>query len=259
MQTSVNSTDQILVIDDDEVMREVLSLLLDAEGHRVLTADSGEAAMALLAMLPPKRLPDVVLTDLKMPGMSQPALATRLRLACPPPAVLIAMSGSTPTAGEAAAFDAFLMKPFTVADLDAAVGRARAGAAEGPDPKPGGVRHRKKAAVPAQDEVLNETTYAKLSAAMGASLPQFHAMILDDTLARIERMRAAVASRDEENFVREAHTIKGSCGMLGATELQVLAERVETGGLADSSLLHDFGPAVERLRRILDKQAGQTG
>jgi CheY-like chemotaxis protein len=259
MQTSGSLAGPILVIDDDEVMREVLSMLLGAAGHRVLTVDSGDAALALVAGLAPEERPGVVLTDLTMPGLSQAALAMRLRLACPPPALLVAMSGSEPAAGEAAAFDAFLLKPFTVADLDAALERARTSAAGAQNSAPAGVRHGKKTPVPARGEVLNETVYTKLSAAMGASLTQFHTMLLEDTLVRIERMRAAAVSHDEETFIREAHTIKGSCGMLGATELQLLAERGETGGWADSSLLNDFGPAVERLRRILEKQAAQTG
>ena len=259
MQTSVNSTGPILVIDDDEVMREVLSLLLGAAGHNVLTVDSGEAALTLLAALPQGQRPAVVLTDLTMPGLSQSALAMRLRLACPAPGLLVAMSGSAPAADEAAAFDAFLLKPFTVADLEAAVERARAHSAGTRTPVPAGARRGKKAPVEAHNEVLNEAVYARLSAAMGASLTQFHTMLVEDTLARIERMRAAIANHDEETFIREAHTIKGSCGMLGATELQVLAERGETGGLAGSSLINDFGPALERLRRMLDKQARQTG
>jgi len=257
MQTSDKPIDRVLVIDDDAVMREVLSLLLEADGHSVITAGAGDVALALLATLPPEQLPTVILTDLKMPGLSQGALATRLRGASSQPALLVAMSGSEPAAGEAAAFDAFLRKPFTVADLEAAVSLARTHAAGVQSSAPKSGRGAKKTPVPAHNEILNETVYATFSAAIGAALPQFQTMILKDTLARIKRIRSAAASHDEEALVHEAHTIKGSCSMLGATELRALAEQVETGGLAGSSLINDFEPALERLRRILDKQAGR--
>jgi CheY-like chemotaxis protein/HPt (histidine-containing phosphotransfer) domain-containing protein len=259
MQTSVSPTSQILVVDDDEVMREVLSLLLEASGRRVLTADSGTVALALLATLAPEQCPDVILTDMKMPGLSKDALALQLRLACPPPTLLVAMSGSKPARGEAVGFDAFLLKPFTVADLDAAVERSRHSAAGAQSAPPADVRKGKKAPIRVLDEVLNETVYTKLSAMMGASLSQFYSMLLEDVLVRVERMRSATATHDEATLVREAHAIKGSCGMLGAMELQTLAGRIEAGGLSGSSLINNFGPAVERLRRMLDKQAGQTG
>ena len=54
---------QILVIDDDELSREVLALLLQNEGYAVETADSGDAALLHVTTA---HLPDVVLTDLQM-------------------------------------------------------------------------------------------------------------------------------------------------------------------------------------------------
>ena len=72
----VNRTDQVMVIDDDAIMLELLPLLLGAEGHTVRTADSGDAALALLSHLAPDQLPNVVLVDLKMPGAT-PMAPTR--------------------------------------------------------------------------------------------------------------------------------------------------------------------------------------
>lgn len=253
-----NFTGRVLVIDDDVVMREVLSLLLGEAGYDVTTAESGDGALALLSTLAAEQLPSVLLVDLTMPGLSRGTLAVRLRGACPPPAVLVAMSGSEPLGKEIAAFDEFLLKPFTVADMNAAVERARmrvtgvrvSGTARAKTQTPRG------SAGQVSSEVLDETIYAKLVSVMGAAaLPQLYNLFLDDAPMRIDRMRSAAASGDEGTFVREAHTLKGGCGMLGATELQALAQRTETGGLASGSLLDDFGPAIERVRSILDKHA----
>ena len=56
----------ILVVDDEKSQREILEMILSGEGYDVTTASSGEAAMKFVA----DRHFDLVLTDLKMTGMS---------------------------------------------------------------------------------------------------------------------------------------------------------------------------------------------
>lgn len=58
---------KILLIDDEPIVREVFARLLTSLGHTVLQAQSGEAAITLLEAGEPLEL---VLTDLKMPGLS---------------------------------------------------------------------------------------------------------------------------------------------------------------------------------------------
>ncbi|MEI9977978.1 MAG: response regulator [Edaphobacter sp.] len=54
----------VLVIDDDALSREVLTLLLDAAGYIAEEADSGEAAISQLQSA--NSIPQVILTDLQM-------------------------------------------------------------------------------------------------------------------------------------------------------------------------------------------------
>ncbi|MBL4687750.1 MAG: sigma-54-dependent Fis family transcriptional regulator [Nannocystaceae bacterium] len=105
---------RILVVDDEEAMRHMLDLLLRREGYEVHTADSGEAAIAILdgAGYPPV---DVVLTDVRMPGLGGLGLVDWL---CEhrPNATTIVMSafGSVELALEAmhrGAYD-YISKPF---------------------------------------------------------------------------------------------------------------------------------------------------
>ena len=56
----------ILVVDDEKNQREILETILSGEGYDVTTASSGEAAMKFVQ----SRRFDLVLTDLKMTGMS---------------------------------------------------------------------------------------------------------------------------------------------------------------------------------------------
>ena len=57
----------VLVVDDDDDVRETLALILESEGHRVSLAADGRAA---LARLDAGDMPDVMLLDLRMPVMT---------------------------------------------------------------------------------------------------------------------------------------------------------------------------------------------
>ncbi len=123
-----SSSARVLIVDDDEMSRELMGVLLEAEGYGVDSAESGEAALALLDRDGGPR-PDVVLTDVQMPGMTSAQLAGRLRRACGRKTLLLAMSGSRPAEAAIARFDGFLMKPFTMQEVAAALAARGAGRA----------------------------------------------------------------------------------------------------------------------------------
>jgi HPt (histidine-containing phosphotransfer) domain-containing protein len=66
-------------------------------------------------------------------------------------------------------------------------------------------------------------------------------------------MRQAASDNDDAAYKREAHAIKGGCGMVGALELQTLATSMEERGLSDDHVasLKEFIGACERLRGML--------
>ena len=64
-----------LIVDDDSDIRSLLRLILETEGFAVLEAAHGEEALAII----PTSIPDVVVTDLKMPVLNGLALIERLR------------------------------------------------------------------------------------------------------------------------------------------------------------------------------------
>ena len=228
----------LLVVDDDELSREVLALLAAEAGFDCETAESGAGALELLAA--GAATPDVVLTDMQMPGITGESLARLLRSACGPQTVLLAMSGSQPAQSALKAFDGFLLKPFTMDELEAAL----AGTTRSPEPT-----------APA---VLNQAIYANLAANMPRTqLLALYAMCLDDAEKRLRTMQAAAEARDGDAYTRAAHAIKGGCGMVGATELAALAGAMETGGLPDvgnQAPFAEFMAASTRLRGMLDAQ-----
>jgi two-component system response regulator AtoC len=110
----------VLVVDDERNMRMVMEMALEEAGYRVLTAETAEEAMPLL------RDPDlqVVLSDLKMPGMGGEAFIARCRRDRPElPVIVVTAFGSIRSAIEciqAGAVD-YLTKPFEPEDLQFAV------------------------------------------------------------------------------------------------------------------------------------------
>jgi PAS domain S-box-containing protein len=108
----------ILVVEDEESLREVAREVLESSGYRVLTASCGKEALSVSAAHPePVRL---LLTDVVMPGMSGPELAERLRPERPEMSVLY-MSGYTEEIvaqhGTMGRGTRLLTKPFSVAAL----------------------------------------------------------------------------------------------------------------------------------------------
>jgi HPt (histidine-containing phosphotransfer) domain-containing protein len=102
--------------------------------------------------------------------------------------------------------------------------------------------------------VLDEAVYRKLAGSMRpAQLEQLYALCLTDAETRVAGMRRAAASDDDAAYKRQAHAIKGSCGMVGAIELQTLATSMEERGLSDDHVasLNEFMLACERLRGML--------
>jgi PAS domain S-box-containing protein len=107
---------RLLLLEDEPSVREGLSALLDCVGYDVVTASTGEEALALV-MDPP---PTVLLSDVTLPGIGGPATAKRLREQWPELKVVL-MSGYADDLMRATASREgwhFLQKPFEFADLE---------------------------------------------------------------------------------------------------------------------------------------------
>ena len=57
---------KILIVDDSPTELHILSQILEAQGHRALTASDGEAGISLAR----EEIPDLILMDVVMPGMN---------------------------------------------------------------------------------------------------------------------------------------------------------------------------------------------
>ncbi len=253
MSTEPITRSRTLVVDDDAVMREVLLALLDMQGHEVHVVDSGDEALHRLATEP---APDFVLTDMVMPGIHGGALVEALRGAMAPSTRLVGMSGSRPQQRVLDSLDAFVLKPFGYADLEAVLHSAAAPDSHAPGQaaqgEPG-TEPESAANQPVSGGVLDEAIFASLRGSFrSAQLAELYTMTLNDVETRRKRMEEFTAADDLEAAQREAHSIKGLCGMVGARELGDLAGRVEAGTTFDVFAIHEIEVACARLRRMLD-------
>jgi CheY-like chemotaxis protein len=111
---------QILVVDDEPAICASIKMLLEHDGHKVQTANSGEEALSRLEQ---ERF-DLVTTDFSMEGLKGDALAVAIKQRLPNQPVLmisangaIAQSFGEPLPG----VDMVISKPFSMEDLREAI------------------------------------------------------------------------------------------------------------------------------------------
>jgi signal transduction histidine kinase/CheY-like chemotaxis protein len=114
---NLHGTEIILVVDDEGLMLTMAETILAEFGYRVLTAGSGQKAMAILSREDTKV--DLIITDLVMPVMSGRELVERARQLRPGTKILC-MSGYLRQADQQGG-TAYLQKPFTSRELLARV------------------------------------------------------------------------------------------------------------------------------------------
>ena len=104
---------RVLIVDDNREAAEMLQFLLDMHGYQVEVAHDGADGLELNARFAPQ----VICSDLNMPGMSGYELARTIRAGGAHGQLLIAVSGvaeGSADAIHAAGFDTRLTKPFSL-------------------------------------------------------------------------------------------------------------------------------------------------
>ncbi len=234
----------LLLVEDDEITRHLLTLLLEGAGWRVTSTADGDGALEAARACDP--LPAVVLTDLQIPGISGSNLAAALRAAIQPSPIVIAMT-ATATAGTPQGFDALLVKPFPAEAVAECCASCES-------------RAQPPAAAAADEGALDVPTFEQLRESIPADrLSGLYDFAIADAEARIQKLNRAAIEGDDAQYRRDAHALKGSCGMIGAVRLQRLAAAAEADGiqpgttLMEWNLLADFHGEVAAIRRILER------
>jgi two-component system KDP operon response regulator KdpE len=109
----------ILIIDDDPDLLGVCSVGLEALGHQVRTADTGNEGLAEAAV----RAPDVIVLDLGLPDLDGLEVCKRIRAWSSVPIIVLSADGSEDRKVDALddGADDYMTKPFGMRELDARV------------------------------------------------------------------------------------------------------------------------------------------
>jgi CheY-like chemotaxis protein len=224
---------RVLLIDDDAISREVLSMMLEMHGLPVDSAEDGKQALELVENT--ATLPGIILMDTQMPGVSGTRLikALRQRLKdrnASEQTRIIAISGSEVGDAIHQAADGFLLKVLALLEAPASASTLdlQASAAPGPSETP-------ETRAILDPVVLDPTVLGKLKAMMpDAALREVYAAVAADMETRLATLSAAMDAGDATAVASIAHTIKGGCGMVGLTGATEAAASLENSNLPDS-------------------------
>lgn len=116
--------EKILIIDDEKPTLKMFSLFLEVYGFSIFTAESGEEGLAVFE----RERPEIVLTDIKMPGMDGIEVLREIKRRSPTTEVIVITGhGDMDLAIQALNLDAadFINKPIQRQSLEQALARAR--------------------------------------------------------------------------------------------------------------------------------------
>jgi CheY-like chemotaxis protein len=110
----------VLVVEDDEALRDTLIETLELAGHPVIAAANGAAALEEVR----RRRPALILLDLSMPVMDGRAFITAYRQLTGPHAPVVVCTAHPDPVGQSVRLEAsdYLTKPFVIRDVLAVVG-----------------------------------------------------------------------------------------------------------------------------------------
>jgi CheY-like chemotaxis protein/HPt (histidine-containing phosphotransfer) domain-containing protein len=242
----------VLIIDDDMVSREVMATVLTMSGYLVQTASGGDESLAMLHA--ESFLPDVILMDTQMPGLSGAALIRQLRANSA--ATIYAISGSHAPDSVVNSVDGFLMKPIGPEALQRVLEKHAFGFRPAPSAGLG----------PAPETlplVVNPKVLAQLRDIMKESaVREIYAAVLADLDKRRPQLEAAIELGDHATVRRIGHSIKGGCSMAGALEAARVGELIEFG-VDDLEYIRSLLPLLEsatrNLQRMLDAEFSPQG
>jgi YesN/AraC family two-component response regulator len=113
----------VLIVDDEEMMRNLLEKILSREGYKIRTAEDGLAALEMQREEPS----DIIISDMKMPRMNGFELLKEIKKDFPKTGTIIMTAyGDTYTVKDALLLgaDEYLTKPFKSYELSMIVERA---------------------------------------------------------------------------------------------------------------------------------------
>jgi signal transduction histidine kinase/CheY-like chemotaxis protein len=206
-EISLSST-RVLLVEDGNINRKLISLILRRAGAEVMTAENGQIAVELAA----QHTFDAILMDMQMPVMDGYTATARLReqgITAPVIALTAhAMKGDEDKC-RAAGCSGYLAKPVNADDLLRTLGGML-----GPRPLPAG----------STEDVAGIVSSLPTEDADFREIVEEYVAVLD---GQLEDMHRAWSDRQGDVLARQAHRLKGTAGTAGFEPFTAPARRLE--------------------------------
>lgn len=224
---------RVLLVEDNDVNRDVVSEMIRRLGHHVEAAADGEEALAMLA----RDRFDVVFMDVQLPGIDGLEATRRFRAAGGDTPVIALTAHSTRSDAErclAAGMKSVIVKPVDSDRLAQVIGEVR---------REGAGEERSLLDIVGGNVEL----FSKVRDVFAKQTPEL-----------LAQMREAAAARDANALARHAHKLKGSLSNFPRDNGAHIAANVETAAQAGElegieSMLQELEAAVARLTAQMDR------
>jgi len=215
---------KILVVDDDDLNRRMMHILLKRQGHSVDLACNGMDALDAVKY----HKYDIVFMDLQMPTMDGVEASRRIREweNGGMHTYIVALTASyLPEQGQMlfeAGIDNYIAKPFEVEHIERMLGLIS-------NPPHRVLVHNPpvETSPSAENEVLNIQKGAQRVGGDAETYKELLSDFVAELSKRIEGMEAHLLDRDMDALSREAHNLKGVSSNLGAMELAECASQLD--------------------------------
>ena len=253
-----------LGVDDNAVNREVLAEALASLGVSVDLAESGEQALVATAI----GQYDVIFMDCSMPGMDgfettrrirarEQADGRRTRIV----ALTAHIAGSEATRWREAGMDAYVSKPFAIADIVAALAETASehgSESQGTDTAPAGADHSEGIIVP----LLAQDTIRMFAAMSGGDVLARRIFGMFEQHARDGYADLVNAAGDGTLLREKAHALKSMALSAGAAQVAAICHRIEataaTGTTAVAGHLDDLTGAIDATIKDMHRLIGAS-
>jgi len=251
----------ILVVDDDELNRRMMLLILKREGHLVECVTNGQEAVNAVK----SKVFDMVLMDLQMPVMDGVDASRNIRdwEQGSEHIYIVALTASyMPERGRElfeAGIDNYISKPFEVEHLRHILRY--------------GLEARKPKDVSVEDMLVDETLPAsdgfdyQIGIQRVGGDREMYTELLNDFIQelpeKLENMQSCLRKNDMDGLYRTAHNLKGVSANLGALQLSEYAHRLEkqvSGSYTETidGMLRDISTTSDKLRESVSKFLGNS-